>query len=324
MSRRFLEPAIVRDVAVRAIENNGSQVSRCHFKWDVAGRCTRPVAIDLEARSDRKLMVAYESGAKPRPVEDPWSSKLIHWVELMAPCRQCAACLRARSRLWAGRAAIEIERSSRTWFCTFTLDEEWQHHFLSKARHKCAEQSIDFDGLDLIERFRLHDREIQREFTLMFKRWRKNYGVRFRYILVAEQHKSGLPHYHALLHEQGHGMTWRMLKAGGGWWGRGPTGPRPYGLTEFKLVQTGYDTADSLNGTVVPWYVCKYLAKSAVSRVRSSVRYGEEQPLSVDKRPKVVANKKLNEHLISSVACERETPADGATIKADPQTRRGG
>ena len=71
------------------------------------------------------------------------------------------------------------------------------------ARHNYATKG-DFDTLSDGEQFRLIHNEIGKEFTLYFKKLRKAAkNTRLRYLLVAEAHKDGFPHYHAFLHEHG-------------------------------------------------------------------------------------------------------------------------
>lgn len=81
--------------------------------------------------------------------------------------------------------------------------------------------------------------------------------------MVAERHKSGLPHYHALVHEvhQLYPVTYRIL-----------TDAWDYGHIHAKLVQ----------GPAAARYCAKYLSKSAEARVRASGAYGRwDYPPSV-------------------------------------------
>jgi len=94
---------------------------------------------------------------------------------------------------------------------------------------------------------------ISKELTKYFKRLRKK-GAQFRFVLVAEAHKDGYPHFHALLHEKGPMITKSTLQ--GEW---------PYGFTSAKLVK---DDRAAL-------YVAKYLAKDARTRIRASLQYGQ-------------------------------------------------
>src|SRR5574337_324618 len=99
-------------------------------------------------------------------------------------------------------------------------------------------------------------KENGREFTLYFKRLRKNTGVKLRYLLVAESHKSGLPHYHALIHEVSALGSVKKAELEGTW---------PWGYTQFRLVET----------TRIAGYVTKYIAKSIDARIRASINYGK-------------------------------------------------
>lgn len=94
------------------------------------------------------------------------------------------------------------------------------------------------------------------EITKYLKRVRKQSKCSFRYLLVMEAHKSGLPHYHMFLHETPSGgeVPKRILKYQ---W--------HLGFTDFKLVDDAHRRAD---------YICKYLAKSNLARVRASKGYG--------------------------------------------------
>lgn len=180
-------------------------------------------------------------------------------VEIEAPCRKCEPCLVAKAREWAHRAAQELRASHRTWFGTLTLAPERHFEFLTRTRARLAKQYVDLESLSEVEQFEEREREISREIQLMWKRLRKG-GAQFRFILVCETHKTGLPHYHCLVHEVGDPVRHNVLKRA---W--------PHGFTKWKLC----DAADRK----VAWYVCKYLTKETRARVRASVAYGvERQP----------------------------------------------
>lgn len=107
------------------------------------------------------------------------------------------------------------------------------------------------------EQFVQRHKTIARWLTLWVKRVRKNSGAPIRYLLVCEAHKSGLPHYHMLLHERSPELQVRKRMLQAEW--------QAYGFTNCKLVEQDQHAAR---------YVSKYLAKSALARVRASVRYG--------------------------------------------------
>jgi hypothetical protein len=81
------------------------------------------------------------------------------------------------------------------------------------------------------------------------KRVRKA-GVSLRYLAVPELHKSGLVHWHLLVHSN---CTYRQLAQ-----------PWRYGFSNLRLV----DGAKGIR------YATKYLSKAKMGRVRSSLGYG--------------------------------------------------
>lgn len=180
-------------------------------------------------------------------------------VEIEAKCRKCPSCLRARAREWANRAQLETTRSSRTWFGTLTLRPEAHYLMLCRALQRTDRGGVAFEGLTPPEQFAERHEQISKEITLWLKRIRKNSGAKLRYFLVAEAHKSGLPHYHVLLHESGVPVTHSILSDA---W--------RLGFTKFKLVDTQTDARKT------SWYVCKYLTKSASAKIRASTHYGKQ------------------------------------------------
>jgi len=166
------------------------------------------------------------------------------YVDVLVPCRRCETCLNNRRRMWTARALIEHRRALRTWFCTYTLAPEHRFRVCLLAKKKYGSE-------DYLSCYKI----ISQMFTKYLKRVRKVSGSRFRYLLVAEQHKDGFPHLHALIHEIGSPISKRTFQ---GHW--------PYGFTNVKLV----DRSDTKGAA----YVCKYLAKSLLARVRASLRYG--------------------------------------------------
>lgn len=145
--------------------------------------------------------------------------------------------------------------SSRTWFGTLTLRPEVQHARLSQARLRLARQGLDYDELPSVERFAERHREISRDLTLYLKRVRKQSGAAMRYLLVAEVHKSGDPHYHALVHEQDPQRPIKHAVLSGQW---------TLGHEKWRLVSDERECA----------YVAKYLGKAKTARVRASLAYG--------------------------------------------------
>ena len=127
---------------------------------------------------------------------------------------------------------------------------------VSRARQRLWSGGTDFDALSPHDQFMERMTEIGREVTLYLKRVRKESGARVRYLLVAEAHKSGLPHLHILVHEASPDKPVRHKTLEGQW---------KLGFTRFKLAHD-VKTAS---------YVCKYISKALLARVRASLRYGQ-------------------------------------------------
>lgn len=173
-------------------------------------------------------------------------------------CRQCDNCLQYRAWLWTGRACAEIAASSRSWFGTMTLapSEHLRSLQLARVHEGQSGGDLDFESADY--QFGARHREISRWITTYVKRVRKAAGAGLRLMVVCEAHKSGLPHYHALLHETADSKaSERLLRRQ---W--------VHGFSMFKLVEK------DLAGKAA-WYVAKYLNKSTRARVRASVDYGQ-------------------------------------------------
>lgn len=144
----------------------------------------------------------------------------------------------------------EIMASQRTWFGTLTLSPE--EHYLSECR-----SPYDFSVLSEHEKLMALHEANGDLLTRYVKRLRKAAVGKLRLAIVMEPHKSGLPHYHALVHEQ-HGAKITKAILVDQW---------PHGLIrKWKLVD------DPRKGA---WYVAKYLTKTVGARVRASKGYGD-------------------------------------------------
>lgn len=228
--------------------------------WKASGGCTDPFTFTLTGKP-----IAWGQATefqRNAPVETHYLNDGIDraaaiWLDIEAPCRRCEQCLRRRAASWARRARTELGRAQRTWFATFTLDPE--QHFLKEcaAAVRLGETSVSWNDLDEEQQFLERHREISRDFTLYLKRVRKESGALLRYVLVAEAHKSGLPHYHALIHEV---VGTRPVKE------RTLRKQWLLGFSSFSLVKDDQKSAR---------YVAKYLSKAALARVRASVGYGQ-------------------------------------------------
>lgn len=184
-------------------------------------------------------------GIVPRPIEHGFE----HVMHVR--CRKCAACRAEAASMWLARAKVEHARCLRTWFGTWTLSPQTLTEWQSEAVFEVGHMKTDREVVDELRRVCLV--RAQRELTLMLKNMR-NEGHSIRYLLVTEFHKSGVPHFHALLHCRS-AVTYRQLAV---YW--------KHGFTRFKLV----DDERALG------YVSKYVRKFNEGRVRSSLRYGAE------------------------------------------------
>ena len=186
-----------------------------------------------------------------------------------------------RSSHWAHRARAEFERSACTWLGTITLTP-FQHMRLDAAVAAKAQKTGAFVQTEWKpeDYFRERCEVFGRWISLWLKRVRVKEQRRrgkgsqapdFSYLLVAEMHRSGRPHWHVLVHE-----------------------PRPYELIradEYYVTRKGVVRVDDAAMVRKTWqlgftqfelcrdsrsasYLCKYLAKDMLWRVRASQKYG--------------------------------------------------
>lgn len=226
----------------RGLETKG----RTRGEWDISGTCSAPRPVELNGAA-RELQ-------RGRYVRTPGSApyNLLLWTR----CRKCPECLGRRRNLWAARARDEVMFAERTWFATFTFSPAWHYQLENRASARLHVGGTDLRRLPANEAFAEIMKEYSAEVTKWLKRVRKNTGARLRYILVAERHKSGRPHFHALIHENIGSSPIRHSDLTSAW---------NLGFTKFKLVSRDVKAC---------WYVAKYLAKDATTRVRASLSYG--------------------------------------------------
>lgn len=259
----------VRRVALKALSHGGTLTRRGTVSWDVSGRCQDAKEVTLTARPTKRPLplwavspkgTAYmrEGAHHPRHVVVDGIRNNPLWVDLTVPCRKCPACLRRRRKLWTQRALAEFSSASRTWFGTLTFRPEEHYQMLCRASAKAKVGTPEFAALPPAEQFRLRNRECQREITLFLKRLREKTEAPLRFFLVAEAHKSGLPHFHMLLHEVSADKPVRKAALHEQW---------RAGYSSWKLVQPG-------EGLKAIRYCAKYLTKTNEARVRASIDYG--------------------------------------------------
>lgn len=260
-------------LATRALEQGGERKSLSSFSWNVAGGCEAPVSFSRFARPEapRDNADLYHAGVSPAFRSEMIEQGLVHgirvrgfsWepgrnypigIDLEVRCRKCRWCLAARAREWRNKALLETERAPRTWFATFTVRPDEQIRARYKACMAEANTGIVFERLPSDEQFRMVCGVLGSDITRYLKRVRKQTQCPLRYLFVAEKHKSGDPHWHALIHEVDPTRPLRKAALQGQW---------NLGFSQFKLADK-----------TAAWYLCKYLSKDCATRVRSSLNYG--------------------------------------------------
>lgn len=244
--------------AKRATLGNFRLVNTNRIEWDCSNGCDNPqlVAMVFAERQQRQFhngkyrdltrdFINYERCEKNWFNDKPMIGGERKFIDLLVPCRKCETCLAKRSYMWFFRAKNEFGLSCRTWFGTLTLSPE---------RHYWCECQGNWSS-DELEQLRIRHSVISKEITKYIKRLRKT-GAVFRYLLVLECHKSGLPHYHLLCHEQSCDNVLRKKILQDKW---------TWGFSSWKLAQDANSCA----------YVAKYLSKSMLARVRASENYGD-------------------------------------------------
>lgn len=258
---------------------------RRRFRADLGMTCEDPVTVEVWGRYNRK-------GEQTKAI----------FVDVVTRCRKCQPCLDAKSRFWTGRAMDEFQEAPRTWLLTLTCRPEVHYYMdarmqqpLYRGNTLVREAVGPLNGLAPATLFRLRAREIGYEVTDYLKRVRKARGS-FRYLLVAERHMAepssvvyGRPHFHVLLHEVGSPLVlpaeWQV--------NAGPCEALcKWGSTDRQLIHKhdgeahihalvrkqwphGYSTALLCGDVRSAVYVCKYVSKDPMARVRASIGYGK-------------------------------------------------
>lgn len=257
-----------------------------------AGDCLKPLLVKQSA-SRGALFVTYETR-----------------------CRKCGPCRRAKMAYWA-LAAVEqtrlaAEQGRRTWFGTLTLRPEAVTAIKDRAFSKWAQEQAGssvappdwWDDPQCDERFRMLRDELVHEVQLYWKRLRKA-GHRFKYFLVFERHKSGEPHMHWLLHEEGEPILKRQLSEQ---W--------PLGFAKVKLVRDY--SCQNRSAERVAWYVAKYLGKAVQARQIASRLYRPSRkqdvktaPLGIGAEPRVA---------LTPLGHDPPPPPQGGNVASPPRS----
>lgn len=239
----------------RALSAGATRLAIGRVRWDISGNCERPHYSEFYARPSVDARLRKLNNVKGRIVVTK-DTQVPMTLELHTPCRNCRTCRRQRERLWTARAIDETKLAARTWFGTLTLSPESWFAAISRCRAREATQGIDFDTLPERERLALLHADCSAEVTKMLKRVRQLVPPgALRHLMVLELHKSGVLHYHLLLHETFLGHPVRHKQLANQW---------PLGFSKWRLVKEEREAA----------YVAKYLSKSLLARVRASEGYG--------------------------------------------------
>ena len=216
---------------------------------EVSGDCSSPVEVRYRGAPDKLLV---NLGIEKEGIAVAY---------IRGRCRKCDECLNHRRRLWTARAIDECAAAPRSWFGTLTLAPMRRVSYLDGAQLRNeAARGDSWDIQPDSERFRKLCEQVHPDVTKFLKRVRKNAETSFRYLLVTEAHADGYPHFHMVLHESGTPIRKRVLDAA---W--------QDGFSQWRLIPVGDPKGAA--------YACKYLSKSALTRVRASQSYGQAETL---------------------------------------------
>lgn len=244
----------------KALAGGAQRKSLSSATWALHGDCLEPFTTSYVGRPRE-----YEGGdpSKPRKLFVYQGVKMSMYLDISTRCRKCEKCRKARSSQWRHRVREELRRGARNWWGTLTLSPESHHRMMATARLKTATRSVTWEELSPDERWkRVVDASLI-EVTKYLKRVRKAAKVPFRYVLVTERHKSGLPHFHLCIHEsEFKTIPHRILS--GQWNGKNFA----LGFEKWRLIP--FDDYGRHAG-----YVTKYISKDLTGKVRASQHYGE-------------------------------------------------
>lgn len=212
-------------------------------------------------------------------------------------CRKCDACRERHNRYWAARAVTEYQRNPATWMFTLTLRPE-EHYLFDAEMHKrwpelnvVLGEQAGSPGLAAATLFQHRAWMIGSAVTKYLKRLRHYTGPeKLRTLVVAEAHAkggtavAGRPHFHLLIHERERGVLipdtdW---KAEEGLCTRCNRWHETGEVCDHALVRTawrhGFTKVVRCMDERSAYYVCKYIDKGGLTRVRSSIGYGIDDP----------------------------------------------
>jgi hypothetical protein len=201
-------------------------------------------------------------------------------VAMLVPCRDCAGCRRWKRSLWTRRCKAEWTHSSlaggKSYFATLTFapDIHYRVTCLLEGRPEWKDATKE-------QRFCMRDQVAYPFVQKFLKRLRRGLkrlgfpGVKPRYIAVAEAHKTGLPHYHLVIHvdDVPKGFGKRAIEAA---WEKSSREVKVPGLPDLpnRIGRPGWIKVKLARSEQVAGYMAKYMGKDQSSRVKASTGYG--------------------------------------------------
>lgn len=288
----------VRDgIRAGVCQLRGSSGGTARWFYNAAGGCWSPVCIHYVGRSG---VFAGASTVTKWGVARERSAGQGHRVVALFGCRACEWCKVGRSLRWTKRAEVETANAACTWLGTVTLSPF--HHarldaLCARLAHKRGEDLSAWTAEKLLKkrietfswwltRWLKRVREYEWRRRCAYAPWAQDCNEpprpHFSYLLVAEEHRSertsttmvGRPHFHLLIHEP---LPFELVAQHEYYTtakGRVRVCDGALLRAQWKLGFTQFELCRDERSAS---YLCKYLAKDAEWRVRSSLRYGEER-----------------------------------------------
>lgn len=235
------------------------------WRAHLAGNCTAPF--------ERRLIGAVNAYSRRKHRK---SAGIVLTEEYR--CGKCGPCREHRRKTWMARAVVEHNRSARSWMVTFTLSPAWQAELSVKADKLYRQKHANADlPTSKQERLDLKMRVLKR----LIGRWLRvlagpgSTASKRAYVLVAELHKSGEPHFHMLIHEREAGSIFRDEDCHFTRRGEYFVGDESRAK---KLWRFGFCRISMCKDEAGAVYVMKYLAKTQTYRVAASQHYGAAWP----------------------------------------------
>lgn len=185
------------------------------------------------------------------------------WLDLSLRCRRCAACLQARRRLWALRAVRETAAAPQSVFVTLTYRPADRYERAVRAEVSAVTSGVSWREASQDERSEWFAEVCGADLREFWRRLRRRWATRVRYVAVCELHQDGWPHWHALVHRDDGGGPLTVSPSG-----RTGDVAKAWPLGFSKTIRVSRLDLDA------PRYVAKYLGKARLARVRASLAYG--------------------------------------------------